>query len=110
MTIFKSIGNQLNKTRWRLLAIILLSPCSAMAAQTGTNSWEIIGTKIATSLTGPVAYAASIIAIVLCGLTMAFADLQGGFSAFVKVGLAFSIVFFAAQIATSFYGFSGALI
>ena len=93
-----------------LLLLVLCSPCSAMAAQMGGNPWETIGSKIAMSITGPVAYSAAIIAIVMCGLTMAFADLQGGFKRFVQVALGFSIAFFAAQIASSFLGFSGAVI
>ena len=100
----------INHIKQVLILMVLLSPCSAMAAQMGGNPWETIGSKIAMSITGPVAYSAAIIAIVMCGLTMAFVDLQGGFKRFVQVALGFSIAFFAAQIASSFLGFSGAII
>ena len=107
--MLSTLKNKLSRHYLTVIAI-LLSPATAMASQTGTNSWEIIGDKIAQSLTGPVAYAAAIIAIVICGVTMAFADLQGGFRRFVQVALGFSIAFFAAQIVTSFFGFSGAVL
>lgn len=96
----------------RSLFFILMAclPASAFAAETGSNSWEIVLSKISHSLTGPVAYAISIMAIFLCGITMAFADLSGGAKRFVQVGCGLSIAIFASQILTSFFGFSGALI
>ena len=85
-------------------------PSSALAAEMGANSWEVILNKISHSLTGPVAYAISIMAIFVCGITMAFADLSGGAKRFVQVGCGLSIAIFASQILTSFFGFSGAVI
>lgn len=89
---------------------LLFLPLSAFATEIGMNAWETILTKIANSFTGPVAYAMSIIAMVLCGLVMAFADLQGGAKRFVQAACGLSIAFFAAQIVTNFLGFSGAVI
>lgn len=85
-------------------------PNSAFASQMGINAWEQILNKLAQSFTGPVAYAISIIAIVVSGLTMAFADLQGGAKRFVQAACGLSIAFFAIQIVTEFLGFSGAVI
>lgn len=85
-------------------------PSSSFAAEMGANSWEVVLNKISHSLTGPVAYAISIMAIFLCGITMAFADLSGGAKRFVQVGCGLSIAIFASQILTSFFGFSGAVI
>ncbi|MCB8963420.1 MAG: TrbC/VirB2 family protein [Bacteroidales bacterium] len=90
--------------------LIAVIPYPAFAAEVGANAWESILSKIANSLTGPVAYAISIMAIFLCGITMAFADLGGGAKRFVQVGCGLSIAIFASQILTSFFGFSGALI
>ena len=95
-------------TSWVVAFLIL--PMTAQASQLGMNAWETILSKISNSLTGPVAYAMAIIAIVICGLTMAFADLQGGAKKFVQAACGLSIAFFAAQIVTSFIGFSGAVI
>lgn len=90
------------------LAAIL--PNAVFASQMGMNAWENILDKISQSLTGPVAYAVAIIAIVLSGLVMAFADLQGGAKRFVQACCGLSIAFFAVQITTQFLGFSGALL
>ena len=57
------------------MIVIYLLSCSAFAAETGINAWETILNKVASSLTGPVTYAISIIAIVMNGgAVMAFAD------------------------------------
>jgi len=101
-------------TMLRLKAFVFTVLCfithCAFAAETGVNSWEVILSKIANSLTGPVAYAISIMAIFLCGITMAFVDLSGGAKRFVQAGCGLSIAIFSSQILTSFMGFSGALI
>ncbi len=99
-----------NKFRWMMICLILFLPCSVFASETGVNPWENVLQRIADSFTGPVAYAISIIAIVCCGITMAFADLQGGAKNFVQAACGLSIAFFAAQIVTEFLGFSGAVI
>lgn len=100
----------MSKLRWILLSMILFLPCSVFASETGVNPWENILQQIANSFTGPVAYAISIIAIVCCGITMAFADLQGGAKNFVQAACGLSIAFFATQIVTGFLGFSGSVI
>lgn len=92
------------------LFVMCSLPCAAFAAETGSNAWETVLGKISHSLTGPVAYAISIMAIFLCGMTMAFVDLSGGAKRFVQVGCGLSIAMFASQILTSFFGFSGAII
>ena len=93
-----------------LLCALLFLPFCVFAAETGINSWETILTDIADSLTGPVAYAISIMAIFACGLTIAFTDLQGGAKRFVQAACGISVAIFASQILTGFFGFSGAVI
>lgn len=93
-----------------LVILIFMLPSAAFAAETGINAWEMILNKVASSLTGPVTYAISIIAIVMSGAVMAFADLQGGAKRFLQAACGLSIAFFAAQITTQFLGFSGAVI
>ena len=87
-----------------------LLPRMALAATQGINVWEKTLSSISTSLTGPVAYSISIIAMVLCGLAMAFTDLQGGSKRFIQAACGLSIAFFSTQIISSFIGFRGALI
>lgn len=88
----------------------LFLPLYAFAAETGVNAWENILTKIADSLTGPVAYAISVMAIFTCGIIIAFADLQGGAKRFVQAACGISVAIFASQILTEFFGFSGAVL
>lgn len=89
---------------------VFLLPDSAFSAQTGVNPWEIILGKISASITGPVAYSISIIAISLSGLIMAFADLQTGFKRLFQAVFGLACTFFSVQIITQFCGFSGAII
>ena len=93
-----------------LVYFILITPIQAFASQTGTDPWDIIFDKIVKALTGPIAYSIVIMAIVVCGAVMAFEDLQGGARVFVRVACGASLIFFASQIATSFFGFNGAVI
>ena len=79
----------------------------AFASETGTNlPWEGPLTTLVTSLTGPVAYAISVIAIVALGATLAFAGGEMGetMKRLLHVGIAVCCVVFAAQVMTSFIG------
>jgi type IV secretion system protein VirB2 len=79
----------------------------AFAAETGTNlPWEGPLTTLVTSLTGPVAYAISVIAIVALGATLAFAGGEMGetMKRLLHVGIAVCCVVFAAQVMSSFIG------
>lgn len=103
----------MGKVRVKMVSVCLcwvLLPCSAYASQMGVNAWEKVLYNLSQSLTGPVAYAMSIIAIVASGITMAFADLQGGAKQFLQAACGLSIAFFSTQIVTGFLGFSGALL
>lgn len=96
---------------YTVVIFILSLPCTVFASETkNVNPWENILHKIADSFTGPVAYAISIIAIVGCGITMAFSDLQGGAKNFVQAACGLSIAIFAVQIVTQFLGASGAVV
>jgi type IV secretory pathway VirB2 component (pilin) len=79
----------------------------AFAAETGTNlPWEGPLTTLVTSLTGPVAYAISVIAIVALGATLAFRGGEMGETMrhLLQAGIAVCLVVFAAQVMTSFIG------
>jgi len=89
---------------------LMLIPCAAFASRTGINSWEKTLYNLSSSLNGPVAYSISLIAIVVCGLAMAFTDLQGGAKRFIQAACGLSIAFFSMQIVTNFIGFSGAVV
>ncbi len=79
----------------------------AFAAENGSNlPWEGPLTTLVTSLTGPVAYAISVIAIVALGATLAFAGGEMGetMKRLLHVGIAVCCVVFAAQVMSSFIG------
>ena len=79
----------------------------AFAAENVTNlPWEGPLTTLVTSLTGPVAYAISVIAIVALGATLAFAGGEMGetMKRLLHVGIAVCCVVFAAQVMSSFIG------
>lgn len=99
-----------NRLKLAGLTALMYLPATCFAAKTGSYAWETVLSKITTSLTGPVAYSIAIIAIFACGLTMAFADLQGGAHRFVQAACGLSVAIFAAQIITGFLSFHGALI
>lgn len=78
-------------------------------SDTGQYPWDKALHKIAVDLSSNVAVGAGIIAIVICGLTMAFVDLQGGGKKFIQIALGLSICFAATSLITKFFG-HGAII
>jgi type IV secretory pathway VirB2 component (pilin) len=79
----------------------------AFGAENGNNlPWEGPLTTLVTSLTGPVAYAISVIAIVALGATLAFAGGEMGetMKRLLHVGIAVCCVVFAAQVMATFIG------
>jgi type IV secretory pathway VirB2 component (pilin) len=94
-----------------LLAVV--SPTAALAAAAGGGGnlpWETPLTTIQTSITGPVAYAISLIAIVAAGATLVWG---GEISEFTRriifVVLVIALIAFAAQAYTSIFA-GGAVI
>jgi type IV secretory pathway VirB2 component (pilin) len=90
-----------------MLGFALAAGSGALAAEAGNNlPWEGPLTTLVTSLTGPVAYAISVVAIVALGATLAFAGGEMGetMKRLLHVGIAVCCVVFAAQVMTSFIG------
>jgi type IV secretion system protein TrbC len=86
---------------------VAVGSSGAFAAETGTNlPWEGPLTTLVTSLTGPVAYAISVVAIVALGATLAFRGGEMGETMrhLLQAGIAVCMVVFAAQVMTSFIG------
>lgn len=88
-----------------LLACLLL-PAIAFAGGTGMP-WEGWLDKILNSITGPVAKAAGVIAIVACGIGIAFSEGGGGMRKLIMVCLGLSIAFTAASFFLGFLGYGG---
>ncbi len=93
-------------TGFFVLALLIGSAVS-FAAETGNGlPWEGPLNTLVTSLTGPVAYAISVIAIVALGATLAFAGGEMGetMKRLLQIGIAVCLVVFAAQVMSSFIG------
>ena len=100
------IYNRTRNAGFLALAVLIGSAVS-FAAETGSNlPWEGPLNTLVTSLTGPVAYAISVVAIVALGATLAFASGEMGetMKRLLQIGIAVCLVVFAAQVMSSFIG------
>ncbi len=79
------------------------------AAETGLP-WEGTLDKILASLTGPVAKAVGVIAIVLAGFGIAFGESGGTMRKLFQIVLGLSIAFTASSLVVSLFGFSGGVV
>ena len=82
-----------------LAFMVAVGSSGAFAAETGTNlPWEGPLTTLVTSLTGPVAYAISVIAIVALGATLAFrgGEMRETMRHLLQPGIAICLLLFAA--------------
>lgn len=99
-----------SKRNQRLILILLVAaallPTIAFAAGTGMP-WEGWLDKVLNSITGPVAKAVGVIAIVMCGLGMAFSDGGSTMRKFMMVLLGLSIAFTASTFFLDFLGYGG---
>lgn len=69
--------------------------------------WEGPLEQIVDSITGPVARAAAVIAIVIAGVTIIFSEGGGGVRKLAFVGLGIAIMFAAVSFFLDFFGFAG---
>jgi type IV secretion system protein VirB2 len=96
----------------RLLRIaawgIALLACAGPAYAAGSGMpWEGPLEQIVDSITGPVARAAAVIAIVIAGVTIIFSEGGGGVRKLAFVGLGIAIMFAAVSFFLDFFGFAG---
>ena len=94
-----------------LLAMACAFAVRAHAAAAGTLPWERPMTAIATSLTGPVAYAIGLIGIAIAGGAMLWG---GELTEFGRracmIGLVVSVLVFAAPMLSSAFGVTAAVV
>ena len=89
------------------IAVALLA-CAAPAYAAGSGMpWEGPLEQIVDSITGPVARAAAVIAIVIAGVTIIFSEGGGGVRKLAFVGLGIAIMFAAVSFFLDFFGFAG---
>jgi type IV secretion system protein VirB2 len=85
-----------------------LLACAAPAYAAGSGMpWEGPLEQIVDSITGPVARAAAVIAIVIAGVTIIFSEGGGGVRKLAFVGLGIAIMFAAVSFFLDFFGFAG---
>jgi type IV secretory pathway VirB2 component (pilin) len=87
-------------------AILCLLASPAHAAGSGMP-WEGPLEQVVDSVTGPVARAAGVIAIVLAGITITFSEGGSGVRKLAFVGLGIAIMFAAVSFFLDFFGFAG---
>lgn len=86
--------------------LLSISASSALASGTGMP-WETPLQNVLDSITGPVAKAAGIIAIVTAGLGFAFGESGGLMRRIMGIVFGLAIAFAAAQWGMTFFGFAG---
>lgn len=92
---------------------LALSACLLLAgvAHAGAGlPWESQLDKVSNSLSGPVAKAIGLIAMVLCGIGIGLSEGGGGARKLLIIGLGLSIAFSARTFWLSFFGSSGGFI
>jgi type IV secretory pathway VirB2 component (pilin) len=89
-----------------LATAVIFLPSAAFASGTGMP-WETPLQNVLDSLTGPVAKAIAIIAIVLTGLGFAMGETGGTMRRLCGIVFGIAIAFAASQWGMTFFGFAG---
>ncbi len=98
----------MRKHAWMFAAAVLMMSIAAPAYAAGSGMpWEGPLEQVVDSITGPVARAAGVIAIVIAGVTIAFSEGGGGVRKLAWAGLGIAIMFAAVSWGLTFFGFAG---
>ena len=100
----RSKSQRLPAAALAIAALFIAGP--ACAAGSGMP-WEGPLEQIVDSITGPVARAAAVIAIVIAGGTIIFSEGGGGVRKLAFVGLGIAVMFAAVSFFLDFFGFAG---
>jgi type IV secretion system protein VirB2 len=88
--------------------VVLIVSLAAPAYASGSGMpWEGPLEQIVDSITGPVARAAAVIAIVVAGTAIMFSEGGGGVRKLAFVGLGIAVMFAAVSFFLDFFGFAG---
>jgi type IV secretory pathway VirB2 component (pilin) len=93
-------------TRYLPVLVVTLASSTAFASGGDSMPWEGPLTKIVNSLTGPVAKAVGVVAIIVAGLGMAMGEGGSGVKSLLRIVFALAIVFTASTFIVSFFGAS----
>lgn len=93
--------------RIAMLAVVTIAAAAPAYAAGSGMPWETPLQAVVDSITGPVARAAAVIAIVIAGITIIFSEGGGGVRKLAFVGLGIAIMFAAVSFFLGFFGFAG---
>jgi type IV secretion system protein VirB2 len=98
---------QRQSVRFAAIALGVVALAAPAYAAGSGMPWEGPLEQIVDSITGPVARAAAVIAIVIAGVTIIFSEGGGGVRKLAFVGLGIAIMFAAVSFFLDFFGFAG---
>ncbi len=87
--------------------VLALSAAGPAYASGSGMPWEAPLQQVVDSITGPVARAAAVIAIIISGVGIIFGEGGGGIRKLAFVGLGIAIMFAAVSFFLDFFGFAG---
>lgn len=93
--------------RTAVMTLTFIAIAAPAYASGSDMPWEGPLEQIVDSITGPVARAAAVIAIVIAGVTIIFSEGGGGVRKLAFVGLGIAIMFAAVSFFLDFFGFAG---
>lgn len=94
-----------------LLAFMLFLPALAQASSSSGMPWEGPLQKVVDSITGPVAFGISVLAIAVAGLSLAFGGQLDGFVQKLAIlALVISIIVFSVNVLSAVFGVSSTLV
>ena len=98
-----------NRQRMSLALIAGVLVCVAAPAYAAGSGmpWEAPLQQVVDSITGPVARAAAVIAIIVSGIGIIFGEGGGGIRKLAFVGLGVAVMFAAVSFFLGFFGFAG---
>lgn len=89
------------------LSLLLIAIATPAYASGSGMPWEGPLQQVLDSITGPVARAAAVIAIVIAGMGIMFGEGGGGVRKLAFVGMGIALMFAAVSWGLSFFGFAG---
>lgn len=99
------------RSRLSLLALMLFLPALAQASSSSGMPWEGPLQKVVDSITGPVAFGISVLAIAVAGLSLAFGGQLDGFvHKLAIIALVVSLIVFAVNVLSAVFGVSSTLV
>nr|WP_254613285.1 TrbC/VirB2 family protein [Lelliottia aquatilis] len=94
-----------------LLFVSLSLPGMSFASSSSGMPWEGPLTKVVDSITGPVAFGISVLAIAVAGLSLAFGGQLDGFvHKLAIIALVVSLIVFAVNVLSAVFGVSSTLV